>query len=176
MRGGRYSTKLLFEEAMRGAPLLCIVDNPSVHYMRCLLAKDSIRRICLHASLTWMQTRARSHSVCTSRSASTQIPFTQYELPDGKTIDVGPERYKTCELMFNPSLLEVRHLQHASLCVRMFASLSACACTSRLWFFSRASFTPPCLLVCTQICASMGLCRDASSDALSCAADTRLVA
>ena len=32
---------------------------------------------------------------------------TQYELPDGKTIDVGPERYKTCELMFNPSLLEV---------------------------------------------------------------------
>jgi actin-like protein 6A len=37
--------------------------------------------------------------------ANAQIPA-QYELPDGKVIDVGPERFKACELLFNPSLLE----------------------------------------------------------------------
>ena len=35
-----------------------------------------------------------------------QMPNTAYELPDGKTIDIGAERFKTCEMMFNPSLLE----------------------------------------------------------------------
>ena len=39
-------------------------------------------------------------------TANAQIPFAQYELPDGKTIDVGVERFKACELLFNPALLE----------------------------------------------------------------------
>jgi len=52
------------------------------------------------------ETTCRTSEQVFDDSTSTQIPFTQYELPDGKTIDVGAERFKTCELMFNPSLLE----------------------------------------------------------------------
>lgn len=39
-------------------------------------------------------------------SSNAQIPSQTYELPDGKVIDVGAERFKACELLFNPSLLE----------------------------------------------------------------------
>jgi len=35
-----------------------------------------------------------------------QMQTAQYELPDGKIIEVGAERFKACELLFNPSLLE----------------------------------------------------------------------
>ncbi len=58
---------------------------------------------------------------------NTQMSSTQYELPDGKTIDVGPERYKTCELMFNPSLLEViRCLVYMYMCVCVYIYIHIC--------------------------------------------------
>jgi actin-like protein 6A len=52
------------------------------------------------------ETLCRASETHFDESANAQMPFAQYELPDGKIIDVGPERFKACELLFNPSLLE----------------------------------------------------------------------
>jgi len=52
------------------------------------------------------ETVCRTSETHFDEGANTQIPFAQYELPDGKVIDVGGERFKACELLFNPSLLE----------------------------------------------------------------------
>lgn len=38
----------------------------------------------------------------------TNIPAVGYELPDGHTIECGPERFTIPELLFNPKPLNVR--------------------------------------------------------------------
>jgi len=42
-------------------------------------------------------------------SANTNIPAIPYELPDGHTVDVGPDRFGIPELMFNPSPLNQKY-------------------------------------------------------------------
>mmetsp|Transcript_54 Transcript_54/g.164 ORF Transcript_54/g.164 Transcript_54/m.164 type:complete len:447 (-) Transcript_54:244-1584(-) len=82
--------------------LVKVTDVPGIEgttesyrkYMQSLVVND-IKEVACRTSETVLD-----------ETASQQVPFTQYELPDGKTIDVGTERFKTCELMFNPSLLE----------------------------------------------------------------------
>lgn len=52
------------------------------------------------------ETVCRTSELAFDEAANAQMPYVQYELPDGKTLDVGPERFKTCELMFKPETLE----------------------------------------------------------------------
>ncbi|KAK4267975.1 hypothetical protein QN277_024686 [Acacia crassicarpa] len=39
-------------------------------------------------------------------SAYSNIPMTSYELPDGQTIEIGADRFKTPDVLFNPSLVQ----------------------------------------------------------------------
>ncbi|GAV84426.1 Actin domain-containing protein [Cephalotus follicularis] len=38
--------------------------------------------------------------------AYSNIPMTPYELPDGQTIEIGADRFKTPDILFNPSLVQ----------------------------------------------------------------------
>ena len=62
------------------------------------------------------ETVCRASETHLDESAAAQMPLAQYELPDGKTIEVGAERFKACELLFNPSLLEPERVRHARTC------------------------------------------------------------
>ncbi|KEH17932.1 actin-related protein ARP4 [Medicago truncatula] len=42
-----------------------------------------------------------------SQSAYSNIPTTSYELPDGQTIEIGADRFKIPDVLFNPSLAQV---------------------------------------------------------------------
>ncbi|XP_071901841.1 actin-related protein 4-like isoform X3 [Coffea arabica] len=39
-------------------------------------------------------------------SSYSNIPMTSYELPDGQTIEIGADRFKTPDILFNPSLAQ----------------------------------------------------------------------
>ncbi|ESR54175.1 hypothetical protein CICLE_v100208362mg, partial [Citrus x clementina] len=39
-------------------------------------------------------------------SAYSNIPMTPYELPDGQVIEIGADRFKTPDVLFNPSLVQ----------------------------------------------------------------------
>ncbi|KAK2976496.1 hypothetical protein RJ640_001041, partial [Escallonia rubra] len=39
-------------------------------------------------------------------SSYSNIPMTPYELPDGQTIEIGADRFKTPDVLFNPSLVQ----------------------------------------------------------------------
>ncbi|RHN38704.1 putative Actin family [Medicago truncatula] len=39
-------------------------------------------------------------------SAYSNIPTTSYELPDGQTIEIGADRFKIPDVLFNPSLAQ----------------------------------------------------------------------
>ncbi|MQM00966.1 hypothetical protein Taro_033710 [Colocasia esculenta] len=40
-------------------------------------------------------------------SAYANIPMTPYELPDGQTIEIGADRFKVPDILFNPSIVQV---------------------------------------------------------------------
>lgn len=71
------------------------------------LTRDSYKKYMQKVTVNDIkETVCRASETHFDQSANTQMPFAQYELPDGKMIDVGAERFKACELLFNPSLLE----------------------------------------------------------------------
>jgi actin-like protein 6A len=61
-----------------------------------------------HTYMTYEVVRDLKESSCRvsestfDENASTTIPTVQYELPDGRVLEVGPERFKVPELMFDP--------------------------------------------------------------------------
>ncbi|KHN12240.1 Actin-related protein 4 [Glycine soja] len=40
-------------------------------------------------------------------SAYSNIPMTSYELPDGQTVEIGADRFKIPDVLFNPSLVQL---------------------------------------------------------------------
>ncbi|KAJ6875152.1 hypothetical protein NC652_034777, partial [Populus alba x Populus x berolinensis] len=44
-------------------------------------------------------------------SSYSNIPMTPYELPDGQTIEIGADRFKIPDILFNPSLVQVHGSQ-----------------------------------------------------------------
>ncbi|KAJ6803309.1 actin-related protein 4 isoform X2 [Iris pallida] len=49
----------------------------------------------------------RAPDTAFDESAYANIPMTSYELPDGQTIEVGADRFKVPDVLFNPSLVQM---------------------------------------------------------------------
>jgi len=65
-----------------------------------------------------------------SEEANANMPSVPYELPDGHSIDLGTERYKIPELIFNPSSLNQKKKEgedeYLSLPTMVYNSMSKC--------------------------------------------------
>ncbi|KAL3699170.1 hypothetical protein R1sor_017192 [Riccia sorocarpa] len=93
----RYSFKR--KEIRPGEFELQVLDFPNTTesyklYMQRAVAADVKESVC------------RVPDVLFEESAYANIPTTPYELPDGQTIEVGADRFKIPDLMFNPSLVQ----------------------------------------------------------------------
>jgi hypothetical protein len=82
------------------------------------LVRD-IKESCCRVSETAVETRASLDS----------IPSTSYELPDGRTIEIGADRFAVPELLFQPTLMDtsdVVRFMVIGLCARAAAGASDC--------------------------------------------------
>ncbi len=69
------------------------------------LVRD-IKESCCRVSETAVETRASLDS----------IPSTSYELPDGRTIEIGADRFAVPELLFQPTLMDTSDVVRTTLC------------------------------------------------------------
>ncbi|KAI4331513.1 hypothetical protein MLD38_029698 [Melastoma candidum] len=91
----RYSFKR--KEARPGEFQTVDVDFPNTTesyrlYSQRVIASDIKESVC------------RAPDTAYDESAYSNIPMTPYELPDGQTIEVGSDRFKIPDILFNPSL------------------------------------------------------------------------
>nr|GMC74056.1 actin-related protein 4 [Ipomoea batatas] len=54
-------------------------------------------------------------------SSYSNIPMTSYELPDGQTIEIGADRFKIPDILFNPSLVRVGVIKIHAVLILCFA-------------------------------------------------------
>jgi actin-like protein 6A len=54
------------------------------------------------------------------------IPTTPYELPDGQMIEVGADRFRIPDIMFNPSLLQVLTVMEVFCMIKMLLTFVSC--------------------------------------------------
>ncbi|KAG5221711.1 actin-related protein [Salix suchowensis] len=61
----------------------------------------------VHFSSLSCMLKLRTLKLCNDNESSySNIPLTPYELPDGQTIEIGADRFKIPDILFNPSLVQ----------------------------------------------------------------------
>mmetsp|Transcript_93910 Transcript_93910/g.151556 ORF Transcript_93910/g.151556 Transcript_93910/m.151556 type:complete len:447 (-) Transcript_93910:61-1401(-) len=95
-------TYTLNKKLAKEGSILKVSDATGIQHTR-----DSYKRFMQKMTVNDIkETLCRASETHFDEASSSTMQTAQYELPDGKIIEVGAERFKACELLFNPSLLE----------------------------------------------------------------------
>lgn len=98
---------MLNKKVGKDGSILKVLDAPTTGDNGIQHTRDSYKKLMQKMIVNDIkETVCRASETHFDESVNAQLPTAQYELPDGKVIEVGPERFKACELLFNPSLLE----------------------------------------------------------------------
>ncbi|KAJ6371632.1 hypothetical protein OIU77_002030 [Salix suchowensis] len=70
------------------------------------LAKNAVLTSFASGHATWLVVDGTLKLCNDNESSYSNIPLTPYELPDGQTIEIGADRFKIPDILFNPSLVQ----------------------------------------------------------------------